>query len=88
MPSTSSHWPETEKKIQIKCIAAIFNGIDTHIFKRRREPVRTGFAVSPRGYLVTCYHVIHEAERIVVCSLNAALPLRLPPSTLATISLS
>ena len=69
-----------------------FSGIDTHIFKRRSEPVGTGFAVSPRGYLVTNYHVIHEAERIVVCSLNAALPLRLPPrllaSTLATISLS
>lgn len=26
----------------------------------------TGFAISPKGYLVTCHHVVREAERVVV----------------------
>ncbi len=26
----------------------------------------TGFAISPKGYLVTCHHVIKEAERVLV----------------------
>jgi hypothetical protein len=26
----------------------------------------TGFAVSPKGYLVTCHHVVRDAERIIV----------------------
>jgi len=26
----------------------------------------TGFAISPKGYLVTCHHVVRDAERIIV----------------------
>jgi len=26
----------------------------------------TGFAISPKGYLVTCHHVVRDAERVVV----------------------
>lgn len=26
----------------------------------------TGFAISPKGYLITCHHVVREAERVVV----------------------
>ncbi|MEX2579410.1 MAG: trypsin-like peptidase domain-containing protein [Verrucomicrobiales bacterium] len=26
----------------------------------------TGFAISPKGYLVTCYHVVRNAERILI----------------------
>ena len=28
----------------------------------------TGFAISPKGYLVTCYHVVRDAERVIVHS--------------------
>ncbi len=43
----------------------------------RASQFGTGFAISPKGYLVTCYHVIHEADRIIVHTNNQALPARI-----------
>jgi hypothetical protein len=33
----------------------------------------TGFAISPKGYLVTCHHVVRDAERIIVHHQNGYL---------------
>lgn len=34
----------------------------------------TGFAVSPKGYLVTCHHVIRGADRVVVHTPEGQMP--------------
>lgn len=34
----------------------------------------TGFAISPKGYLVTCHHVVRNADRIIVHTPSGILP--------------
>ncbi len=43
------------------CLLALHAGFPTEAGQ-----FGTGFAVSPKGYLITCHHVIQDAERIVV----------------------
>ena len=52
----------------MKCIAAILAAAALASSSAAASQFGTGFAVSPKGYLVTCYHVIHEADRIIVHS--------------------
>ncbi len=57
----------------MKCIAAILAAAALASTSAIASQFGTGFAISPKGFLVTCYHVVHEADRIIVHSGNRSL---------------
>tara|TARA_R110000850_G_scaffold30768_6_gene85006 strand:- start:4488 stop:5531 length:1044 start_codon:yes stop_codon:yes gene_type:complete len=61
----------------MKWIAAILAGAALVLTSAHASQFGTGFAISPKGYLVTCYHVIHDSDRILVHTDKGVLPARI-----------